>query len=84
MVLSPESGKFSVKLDGEVLLNAEGEEWIVDLFTPFQTMARRNGPGHTLNLEEGGHLLTLISRGSNPTSKGTAIQGDFIWIRERK
>ena len=84
MILSPASGKFSVKLDGEVLLNAEGEEWIVDLYTPYQTMARRNGPGHPLNLKEGDHCLTLISRGSNPTSKGTAIQGDFIWIRERK
>ena len=84
MILSPESGRFAVKLDGETLKSADGEEWIVDLYTPFQTMARRNGPGHTLNLGEGNHRLTLISRGSNPESKGTVIQGDFIWIRERK
>jgi D-arabinan exo alpha-(1,3)/(1,5)-arabinofuranosidase (non-reducing end) len=84
MILTPESGKFSAKLDGEMLLDAEGKEWIVDLYTPFQTMARRNGPGHPLKLEGGDHCLTLISRGSNQPSKGSVIQGDFIWIRERK
>ena len=84
MILSPSSGKFAAKLDGELLLNAEGEEWIVDLYTPFQTMARRNGPANPLKLEGGDHRLTLISRGSNPASKGSVIQGDFIWIRERK
>jgi len=84
MILSPEAGKFTVKLDGEFIKNADGDEWVVDLYTPFHTMARRNGPGHTLQLEAGDHRLELISRGSNPDSGGKLIQGDFLWIRERK
>lgn len=84
MLLSPEGGRFAVELDGEILKNAEGEEWVVDLYTPFQTMARRKGPGRLLRLESGEHTLELVSRGANPASKGSRIEGDFLWIRERK
>ena len=84
MILSPEAGRFAVELDGELLKKSDGEEWIIDLYTPFHTMARRNGPGHTLQLDAGEHSLELISREANPASKGNLIQGDFLWIRERK
>ena len=84
MILSPKSGRFSVELDGEPLLDNDGKEWIVDLFTPFQTMARRKSPGQPLKLEKGEHSLTLVSRGKGRDSGGSSIQGDFIWVRERK
>lgn len=81
MGLSPDSGRFAVQLNGKTLSARDGHEWLIDLYTPFHTMARHYEAEQPIDFPQGENKLTVIYRGRNEASQGTLIGGDFLWVQ---
>jgi D-arabinan exo alpha-(1,3)/(1,5)-arabinofuranosidase (non-reducing end) len=80
MGLSPASGRCAVAINGKTIIKRSGKERVLDLYTPYHTMARHFTPGK-LNLPAGENTITFISRGRNEESRGNLIGADYLWIQ---
>ncbi len=78
--LTPRSGRFAVRLDGEALILRSKKEH-VDLHRPHRTLLR-NFTLQDRELTQGRHTLVLEYLGAPPGVERAEIGIDFIWIQK--
>ncbi|MGB2907977.1 MAG: glycoside hydrolase family 172 protein [Candidatus Aminicenantaceae bacterium] len=78
--LTPESGRFAMRLDGEAI-TLRGQQEHVDLFRPFRILLR-NFALQDRELAQGRHTLMLEYLGAPPGIERAEIGIDFIWIQK--
>jgi hypothetical protein len=77
---SPQSGSFSVRIDGEPVKYGEG---IVDLYVPYRTLSR-NARGPRIELSKGTHKFELRYEGSTHDIAEPVIGLDFVWVQRQR
>lgn len=81
--LTPQSGRVSVKLDGEPCRFRGGSD-TRDLHVPYRQLLRQYEPHEDVALMAGDHVLTIRFEGSSGTTSDPVVGIDYIGVQNKK